>query len=104
MSRRTLVIVLPLVLMLLAFGRSAEPNPALKAKVKQLIEQLADPDESKQEAAALQLIKLGPDVLPLLPGPGEKLKPTQAKQLAAIAKMLREAGAGKDLAPKLVTI
>lgn len=108
MSSRTLaILLLVLGLSLAAFPLGdcvAQPSLELKARVKQLIEQLADPDESKQEAAALQLAKLGPDVLPLLPGAGEKLKPTQAKHLAAIAKMLRETEAAKSLAPKRVTL
>jgi hypothetical protein len=106
MSRRFALSVLLLALLGLAGAPTGaeEPKAGLKEKVKQLVEQLADPDEKKQEAAAMELFKLGPAVLPHLPGPGTKLKPAQARHLAVIRKTLREAQTKKNLAPKLVTI
>jgi hypothetical protein len=52
------------------------PDPALTANVKQLVAQLGASDEDKQIAAEWALLRLGPDVLPLLPtaGGGERLR------------------------------
>src|SRR5262249_53974832 len=106
MSRHFVFSVLLLALLGLAVAPTGadEPKSGLKDKVKKLVEQLADPDEKKQEAAAMELVKLGPDILPHLPAPGTKLKPAQARHLAVISKTLREAQTKKNLAPKLVTI
>jgi hypothetical protein len=79
-------------------------EPSFKEKVQRLVEQLADPDEKKQEEAAAALFKLGPDILPHLPTTAGKLKPAQARHVVALGRALREAKAKKDLAPKLVTL
>ena len=110
--RSALTLLLPLVgtlllISLLALpGRSADkPTPAeLKEKVKGLVEQLADKDAGKQDEAAVQLMQLGPDVLPYLPRPDAKLADSQKKALAVVRKTLRDEQIKRDLTPKLVTI
>jgi hypothetical protein len=83
---------------------SQEPAPALRVKVQQLVEQLASPDKTVQEAAAKELVGLGPDILPLLPKAGTPVKPAQGKYLDTIIKELREGQARKEMAPKRVTL
>jgi hypothetical protein len=79
-----------------------EPKADVRAKVDQLVAQLGDSDSDKQAAAAASLLKLGPDILPLLPA-DEKLTDSQKKQLKEIRDTLRDAQAQKELAPKLFT-
>ena len=109
--RSAVALLLPVVgTLVLAFlalpGQSADkPAPAaLKEKVKGLVEQLADKDGGKQDEAAVELIKLGPDVLPYLPKPDAKLSDSQKKVLAVVRKTLRDQLQKRDLTPKLVTI
>ncbi len=107
MRRRFAVAVLfPIVLVLAVPGLSADkPNPAqLKEKVKGLIEKLADKDPAKQDEAAIELLQLGPDVLPLLPRADARLSDTQKKALAVVRKSLRDQQIKRDLTPKLVTM
>jgi hypothetical protein len=110
--RSALALLLPalgtLVLMALFSrpGLSADKlTPAeLKDKVKALVDQLADKDAGKQDAAAIELIQLGPDALPYLPKPNAKLTASQKTNLAVVRKKLRDEQIQRDLAPKLVTI
>jgi hypothetical protein len=87
-------------------GVSADkPKPAeLKEKVKALLDKLADKDPAKQDEAAVELLQLGPDVLPYLPGAAAKLTESQKKALAVVRKTLRDQQIQRDLTPKLVTI
>ncbi len=88
-----------------ADAAKAKPKAGeLREKVKALVEQLADKDPDKQDEAAATLLKLGPDVLPLLPRPGEKLADGQKKALAVVRKTLRDQQIKRDLSPRLVTI
>lgn len=82
----------------------ADEKADLKEKVNQLVQQLNDPDSEKQAAAAAALLKLGPDVLPLLPGPDAKLTEGQKKHLQTLRSSLREAVALKGMAPSTVTL
>jgi hypothetical protein len=95
-----------LLLALLALPTRSADKPAgdLKAKVKGLVEQLADKDPDKQDAAAAELINLGPDVLPFLPRPGDKVSDAQKKALAVIRKTLRDQQIQRDLAARPVTL
>ncbi len=110
--RSALALLLPLMGTLLLLSSSAppglsadKPTPAeLKEKVKGLVEQLADKDPDKQDTAAAELLRLGPDVLLYLPKPNAKLPEAQKKALAVIRKALRDEQIKRDLAPKLVTI
>jgi hypothetical protein len=110
--RSALAFLLPVLgtLVLLPFlappSRSADkPTPAeLKEKIKVLVEQLAAKEADKQDEAALELIKLGPDALPYLPKAKAKLTQPQKDALAVIRKKLRDQQIQRDLAPKLVTI
>jgi hypothetical protein len=107
MRRRSAVIVLPILLAVLALpGLSADkPNPGeLKEKVKGLVDKLADKDPAKQDEAAIELLQLGPDVLPLLPRADAKLSDSQKKALAVVRKSLRDQQMKRDLTPKLVTM
>ncbi len=87
-------------------GQSADKPTAaeLKDKVKDLVAKLADKDLDTQDAAAAELLKLGPDALPLLPKPTAKLTDSQKKALAVVRKTLRDQQIQRDLAPSLVTI
>jgi hypothetical protein len=108
--RSALALLLPVVgtlVLLSSLGLSADTKPTadgLKEKVKGLVEQLKDKDPDKQDAAAAELLQLGPDVLPYLPGPNVRLPDVQKKALAVIRKTLRDKQIQRDLAPKLVTI
>jgi hypothetical protein len=104
-SRARIVLGLCLALLLTAATRlNAAPDaPAdLKARVARLVEQLGMAD--KQVAAQTELIKLGPEILPLLPSDDAKLSPKQKERLKEIRATLTEAQVLKDLAPKLVTL
>jgi len=82
-----------------------KPTPAeLKEKVKALVEQLAAKEADKQDEAAAELLKLGPDALPYLPKPNAKLPAAQKRTLADVRKALRDQQIKRDLAPRLVTI
>jgi hypothetical protein len=83
--------------------QAAPDAPAdLKARVDRLVEQLRIPD--RQVAAETELIKLGPDVLPLLPGADAKLTDEQKQRLKTIRSTLVEAQVLRDLAPRTVTL
>jgi hypothetical protein len=79
-------------------------NGELARKIQALVDQLAASDAAKQTAAASALIKLGPDILPFLPGPDAKLTPIQRSRIQSIRATLHEAQLQKDLAPRLCTI
>jgi hypothetical protein len=82
----------------------ADEQADLKAKVNQLVQQLNDPDSEKQAAAAAALLKLGPDILPLLPKADAKLTATQKKHLQTLRSSLREAQALKGMVPSTITL
>jgi len=77
---------------------AAEPDAALRAKVKQLVEQLGDQDPARQTAAEAALLKLGPDILPLLPESGPN------KRLKTVRRTLRDARIRQALAPRTFTL
>ena len=71
-------------------GLSADkPSPAeLKEKVEALVDQMADKDAGKQDAAAVELIQLGPDARPL-PAQAQRQTDRQSEYgLAAVRKQL----------------
>ncbi|HEX5269993.1 MAG TPA: hypothetical protein VFW33_05880, partial [Gemmataceae bacterium] len=110
-SRSALAVVLPLLgtLLLLTFPRTAPAADKLtpdqlKEKVNALVEQLKDKDGGKQDAAAVELMQLGPDALPYLPKPNAKLTTSQKNALGQVRKQLRDQQIQRDLAPRLVTI
>ncbi|GIW78469.1 MAG: hypothetical protein KatS3mg105_0276 [Gemmatales bacterium] len=74
----------------------------LKTKVARLVELLKDP--AKRIGAETELIKLGPDILPLLPDADGRLTPEQRKSLASIRRDLNQALVVRDLKPRRVTI
>ena len=109
MRSRRLLAPLGVMFLLAALPSFSADKPAAKAdelrdKVKALVAQLADKDPDKQDEAAALLLKLGPDVLPFLPRPGDKLADAQKKALAVVRKTLRDQQIKRDLAPRLVTI
>ncbi|HEV3258247.1 MAG TPA: hypothetical protein VG013_15300 [Gemmataceae bacterium] len=77
---------------------AAEPDAALQANVKRLMEQLADKDPARQTAAEAALLKLGPDILPLLP------ESSPNKRLKTIRRTLRDARIRQGLAPQTFTL
>jgi hypothetical protein len=76
----------------------------LKAKVAKLIKQLDDNDPTKRTEAETELIKLGVDILPLLPGKEEGLSAEQKRRLASVRSTLKGAEAQKNIQPRLCTI
>ncbi len=79
----------------LALAAAPEDAADLKAKVQRLVEQLGIP--AKQVAAETELLKLGPDVLPYLPGEKAKLTPAQRERLRSIRATLQEAQVLREL-------
>jgi hypothetical protein len=80
------------------------PKPDLKKQVDGLLDQLASTEASKRATAVANLLRLGTDILPYLPGPDAKLPGEQKKQIDEIRKTLQDALARKDLAPRRCTI
>jgi hypothetical protein len=78
--------------------RANEDKPSQAGKVKQLIGQLAESDPRKASLAEAELIRLGPEILPLLNAANSRLDPNQAKRLAAVVTTL------KDVTPGSVTL
>jgi hypothetical protein len=79
-------------------------KPDLKKEVDRLVTQLASNDSGKRATATADLLRLGTDILPFLPGPDAKLPDVQKKQIDEIRKTLLDALARKDLAPRRCTI
>jgi hypothetical protein len=104
----TAVSVLAGLLVLVALAGRAVPAdeapPALKAKVKQLVSLLDDAEQGKREAAAQALLQLGPDILPLLSDPEQKLTATQKEAVAELIKKLNARKGDNEIKAKLVTI
>lgn len=70
----------------------AQPQPtgaALEGKIKQLVAQLAARDDANHLAAEWALLKLGPDILPLLPSPAAKDQSIAAQRLRTIRATLQ---------------
>jgi hypothetical protein len=107
---------LPLLAVLAAFllalavlpGRraTADDAPAVDTEqVKRWLEQLQDKDAAKRDAAVKALVKLGPDVLPLLPDPDKNtLVPQQRQALAGLIDKLRAVQAERLTTGKPVTL
>jgi len=107
MLRLTLLAILCLVASVplsLAIAPVDEPKADLKAKVTQLIKQLDDKDSAKRTEAETELIKMGADILPLLPEKEEGLSAEQKRRLATVRAMLKGAEAQKNIQPRLCTI
>lgn len=79
-----------------------EEKSDLKSKVAALVDQLGIP--VKKVAAETELIKLGPDVLPLLPANEARLSPSQVESLKKIRGTLQEAQVMRQLGPRMVTL
>jgi hypothetical protein len=80
------------------------PKSDLKKQADRLVAQLTSADPSKRATATADLLRLGTDILPYLPGPDAKLSPEQKKQIDEIRKTLQDALARRDLAPRRCTI
>ena len=76
----------------------------LKAKVATLVKQLDDRDSVKRTEAETELIKLGVDILPLLPEKEEGLSAEQKRRLTTVRATLKGAEAQKNIQPRLCTI
>src|SRR5262249_28548552 len=89
----SLASVLAVVLVLVALTGRAVPAddvpPALKAKVQQYVSLLDDAEPAKRQAAVQALLQLGPDILPVLTAPDQKLTATQKEAVADLVKKLR---------------
>src|ERR1043166_2765575 len=75
----------------LAIAGPDQPKADLKAKVAKLIKQLDDNDSVKRTEAETELIKLGADILPLLPEKEEGLSAEQKRRLASVRATLKGA-------------
>src|SRR5688572_24315085 len=104
LPRLTALVLACLLALAATVGPAAVPEDKgdLKARVAQLVDQLGVP--AKQAAAETELLKLGPDVLPHLPGPEVKLTPVQRERLRSIRTTLQEAQVLRDAAPRMVTL
>jgi hypothetical protein len=77
---------------------AGEPDAGLRATVNKLVEKLGDADRQTQIDAETALLKLGPDILPLLTtGPAAE-KTAQGQRLMAVARTL------KELVPRTFTL
>jgi hypothetical protein len=86
---------------------AADDAPVDTEKVKRLLEQLQDKDAARRDAAVKELIKLGPDVLPLLPDPDPEkttLVPQQRQALTGLFEKLRALQAARLTTGKPVTL
>ncbi len=105
MARRSLAVLAGCLLAALALRPGLGQAPTKDAdrgrEVARLVEQLRDPDPARRAAGVTALLKLGPDILPLLPGPDAPLTAEQKEQLDSIRKDLREARARRELAPRM---
>jgi hypothetical protein len=81
-----------------------EQSEQTRQRVQDLVRQLGSDDADRQAEATTSLLKLGPDILPLLEKPGMQLTQAQEERLIAVRKALREALAQKSLVPHLVTV
>jgi hypothetical protein len=108
-SSLPLLAVLAAILLALAAlpGRhaAAEDPPVDTEQVKRWLEQLQDKDAARRDEAIKALVKLGPDVLPLLPDPEKNtLVPQQRQALAGLVEKLRAVQAERLSTGKPVTI
>jgi hypothetical protein len=113
MSRRILLPVLATLLagLLAVVALSPRPAPAdevsaaTKGRVKALVAVLDDADAAKRNQAAKLLDGLGPDILPLLTDPDEKLTDRQKEAVADVVKKLRaRQGDGAPAATKVTLV
>jgi hypothetical protein len=87
--------------LLAALSFAPPPSADLRKKTDDLLVQLGDDDPAAFAEAAAALIKLGPDILPVLDDPARKLTELQKQRLNPVRAALREAQALRELAPKL---
>jgi len=69
---------------------ASSAQPELSEQVKQLIQQLDDRELAKREEAEKELVKLGPQVLPLLPTPNNQMPAEMRQRLARISSALEK--------------
>jgi hypothetical protein len=70
-------------------ARAQAPSAALRDRVNQLVERLASPQAETRQAAEESLIKLGPQILPLLPDPAPPGNADRSQRLDRIRTALR---------------
>jgi hypothetical protein len=90
--------------LLLVIATAAADQPPAKDKVAPLVQQLNDGDSAKREEAVKELIKLGPNVIPLLPEEEELTSGQQKKHLAQVLKALKDLQIQQALPPHPVTL
>ena len=80
------------------------PGGDLAARVERLVRQLDAPQLAQRNAAEQELIKLGPDILRLLPQTGKASPPEAELRLTRIRLKLQQAKAEASLRPSRVTL
>jgi len=85
-----------------AFGQGSDA--ALKDRVAQLVERLADPKVEAADAAEKSLVELGERALPLLPEESKLKNAGAKKRLKAVRAAIAEKMEQTNLGPTLVTI
>jgi hypothetical protein len=76
----------------------------LPARVAQLVRQLDAPQLADRSAAEEELVRLGPDVLPLLPQSSDPSRPEVEWRLRSVRLALQQAAAEASLEPSRVTL
>ena len=81
-------------------GKTSSAAAALRKNIEDLVGKLGSEDRAEQTRAATALIKLGPDILPVMDSIAG-LSDRQKQKLGEVSGALREAQALRELAPKL---
>jgi hypothetical protein len=87
----------------LGAARPADAPRELPVRVAELVRQLEAPQLVERNAAQDELVRLGPDVLPLLPQ-GDPSRPEVEWRLRAVRLALQQADAAASLEPSRVTL
>jgi len=98
-----------LLLAAVAAAEPAEPSPPpavgpQPAVVRRLVAALNDNQLARREAAERQLLELGPDVLPLLPGEDEPLPAEARQRLTRVRRALEELASRRAAEATRVTL
>lgn len=103
--RRVLIFEMVAIVMLAegsAWGQTSDA--ALRDRVNQLVERLDSPKMEARKAAEEGLIKLGPKILPLLPGSTKGESAERTQRLDRVRQALRDAADSTNLGASKITL